>query len=342
MQAERTLTSRKLLDLEPHVLKNGSYDFESLSRDVAAAAIEVDRTKPTEQRVWRVRLYLTGEDQVLNWPNKTKDAREQYSVKNEFDKKETDAGIGIIDFLKTGEVGEMFTWISPPTEEFKYYDQARLQVGIIREKMGFKFIEYYGIPLKMNAENCIKLFYWLQEFSGGEAKQPKDSEELRGVIIDKIKASENQEWIDFWNEVVPELSSVWETIKSGQVGENTRNVLADARKSVRSVAVEIKRSIRNQDYPNLIYSGARIENLMINIGHKLQSDICGVLNIDILGSGIQIRLAVSSIDGKISLEVKQILCCTCPLCGQKVEAEIYNGMIHCPSCHQSRPWRNRN
>lgn len=27
---------------------------------------------------------------------------------------------------------------------------------------------------------------------------------------------------------------------------------------------------------------------------------------------------------------KQILCCTCPFCGKEVEAEIYDGEIHCP------------
>ncbi len=33
-----------------------------------------------------------------------------------------------------------------------------------------------------------------------------------------------------------------------------------------------------------------------------------------------------------------ILCCTCPFCNKKVEAEISDGRIHCPKCKESAPW----
>lgn len=37
---------------------------------------------------------------------------------------------------------------------------------------------------------------------------------------------------------------------------------------------------------------------------------------------------------------KKILCCTCPFCGNQVEAEISGGRIECPKCHESASWSN--
>jgi hypothetical protein len=39
---------------------------------------------------------------------------------------------------------------------------------------------------------------------------------------------------------------------------------------------------------------------------------------------------------------KKILCCTCPFCGQRVEAEIHNGKIHCPNCQKAVDWLDQN
>ncbi len=36
---------------------------------------------------------------------------------------------------------------------------------------------------------------------------------------------------------------------------------------------------------------------------------------------------------------KKILCCTCPFCKEKVEAEIKDGTITCPKCAKSAPWK---
>jgi len=37
---------------------------------------------------------------------------------------------------------------------------------------------------------------------------------------------------------------------------------------------------------------------------------------------------------------KKKLCCTCPKCHRKVEAEIYNGKIHCPKCKAEADWKD--
>ena len=37
---------------------------------------------------------------------------------------------------------------------------------------------------------------------------------------------------------------------------------------------------------------------------------------------------------------KRILCCTCPFCQEKVEAEISGGRISCPSCKKTAKWSN--
>ncbi len=38
---------------------------------------------------------------------------------------------------------------------------------------------------------------------------------------------------------------------------------------------------------------------------------------------------------------KEVLCCTCPFCGHRVEAEIYDGEIHCPrsTCRKKAPYK---
>lgn len=37
---------------------------------------------------------------------------------------------------------------------------------------------------------------------------------------------------------------------------------------------------------------------------------------------------------------KKTLCCTCPFCNQQVEAEIYDGKIHCPKCKKEVNWQS--
>jgi hypothetical protein len=34
-----------------------------------------------------------------------------------------------------------------------------------------------------------------------------------------------------------------------------------------------------------------------------------------------------------------LLYCTCPVCGQKVAADIYNNTITCPACNAQAPWK---
>ncbi len=44
--------------------------------------------------------------------------------------------------------------------------------------------------------------------------------------------------------------------------------------------------------------------------------------------------------GPRKIDEKRILCCECPFCHKKVEAEIYDGKIHCPKCKKEAVWSN--
>ena len=65
------------------------------------------------------------------------------------------------------------------------------------------------------------------------------------------------------------------------------------------------------------------ENLIHNMISNLQCDICSTNPKDII--------LPQHTQGRI-------LYCTCPLCRQKVGADIYEGSITCPACGPSVPW----
>ena len=281
--APQYIPQRKLLDLERYSHQK-TYDIQSLANDLAATAIEVDKTKKPENRVWRVRIYQAENDSFLNWPNKVKDVRDQYSTKSEFDAKETYAGLEILKFLDEENVNEMFAWISPPTPQIEFYDETRLQIGVIKEKMGFKFIEYYGIPINLDAQNCLNLFHFIQHHSRSDTKplNAKHPDELRSKIIRNVGCSSDSEnWINFWKSILPAYSSIWESIENGSIEKNMRKVRIDARESVKSEAENIKYAAHHSPQ-TLIYEGARIEMHMMAKGHKIVSSSCGVSNMDLI------------------------------------------------------------
>lgn len=208
--------------------------------------------------------------------------------------------------------------------------------------MGLKFVEYYGIPLKTDPQTCLNLFYWLQKLSIDNAQKPANPEGLRSIIIKKIRYSkENGHWTDFWQEVLPELSVVWEMIKNGEVGRNTRKVLAESTKSVKSQTPTIKRAVATMRTRDFIYAGAGVERQMARSDHNIISDLCGITNSDLLRqSSTYFVLSVStSENGEVVTKVKEIVkCVNCPSCHQTVDAEISDGEIRCLNCGAKKPY----
>lgn len=270
------ITERKLLDLSLYNDPQG-FNQKGLTADVAAAALEVDTTKPPSERTHRVLLAVVNGKNVINWPvNKQRDVKDQYSEKTEFDRREKEAGIAIREFLINGKVGECFAWISPPGGEYNY-DEARLEIGVIRQKMGFKILESYGIPLSLTPKECINIYSYLDEFSA-EVSNVKEVEDLRSNIV-RFTPPGVIHWLNFLSEEFPALNEVWISIKNGSVSERNRKAKAEAREKIAKVMPKLLRAKTEYDF---VYQGALIEQYMISRGYQVQSSACGRSNMELL------------------------------------------------------------
>lgn len=333
---------RKLLDISSHFDSSGVFNEKGLIADTAAVATEVDKTKRIEDRVHQILLALV-QDKVINWPvNKSKDVKYFYSDKTEFDKKESEAGLKIRELLIKGQVDDCFAWISPPGGPYNY-EESRLEVGFVMQKMGFKILRSWGIPVKLTPSECTYLFSFFEEFSNNLSQEISSPEDLRG-LISIFKTPQNEKLIDFLSHELPGLSKVWNAIKSGYVSEQNRKTKANARLEVKKISHKI--SLARSPH-ELIYIGAQIEAGMALRGFNITKNDCGISNTELLSqspfvfSGFATNRILGTVKAFNSSENvgTKILCCTCPFCNTKVEAEIYNGEIHCPNCKKSAPYK---
>lgn len=282
---------RKALNLQSYSNDSG-FNEKGLIADVAALATEVGADRNTEERV-HMTLEAKIKEHVVNFTvNKNRDVREMF----EYNSPESIAGKKIADVLLNDPEGSLFAWLSPKDGMYDY-DEARIRVGVVKMKMGFRILESYGIPVDFESQKMIDIFYRLQEFSDKEAQVPTVPDDLRDKIVVFKPADEKQNWLDFLGkkEVLPELETVWEAVKNGKVAEFNRKARKEARKEVQRVLKENK--IDTQLSENrAIKIGAQIERGMIGLGWNMTSKICGMLNSDmmivgILNGGISISLA---------------------------------------------------
>lgn len=317
------LIQRKALNLQSYSTYDG-FNERGLISDVGALATEVGKDRPTEERVFKT-LEAVVNGQIVNFPvNKQKDVREMF----ENDSPESTAGMKIAQFLLDEPEGTMFAWLSPKGGIYEY-EEARIRVGVVKRKIGFKILESYGIPVDFDNEKMVNIFYRLQEFSDKEPQSPTSPDDLRDKIV-IFSPSENNKnrtnWLDFLDlkEVLPELKIVWQAIKRGGVAEFNRRAKREAREEVENVLQknEVNIYLHEQDAVRI---GAQIERGMIDRGWGMVSMVCGMLNSDLLNQS-SLLLSVNVIGGRISIGIEMgKFVKNCGQCGKSINKVISKG-----------------
>lgn len=316
------LESRKAFALHRYKEVDG-FNKKGLERDTQALVVE------SSGEIHSFFLAVLPDGSVINPSiSKTKDVANFYAADSPQTRKEKDAGLKIRQSLLDEPENTVVAWISPPEGEFDY-KEGRFEIGRVRTLLGIKVLQSYGIPLKnIKPEYCERLFLMLEEFSAKPPHNINSPEDLRDKIISFIPPN-NSNWLNFLKGVFPELSEIFTKIQTGEVLHIHLKALKDAK-------AEVSKAFKGEKIPkgNLIYIGAQIERGMERRGWNLSGGTCGYLNSDMLN--LQNRGMFGMI--KVVSSEKEIKkCVECPFCHNTVDAEIYDGKIHCPKCKKSLP-----
>jgi hypothetical protein len=264
------LESRKAFDLSRYV-SDGDLNQKALERDTAALVIE------SSGEIHNFFLALLADGRVVNPSvSKTKDVARFYAIDSPQTLKEREAGLKVRQALINKPEGTLLVWISPPGGEFNY-EEGRFEIARIRNILGIKVLQSYGIPLQnVSPEYCEKLFLMLEEFSSDPAQNINSPEDLRNKIV-TFSSPDGSNWLNFLPTVFPELKPIFTKIKNGETHHLKMKAIKDSKKVV-------KKSLETKTYQNrdLIELGAGIERQMQSLGWNLKGRGCGVLNSDLL------------------------------------------------------------
>lgn len=207
-------------------------------------------------------------------------------------------------------------WFSPPY--LGRYPVSKIIISEISESYGTKVLFNRAVVLDRDANTLVRLANGLV----GESAFA-NPEELRETPI-----FPNQDEFAKWFEDLTAYTSQVEMIKS------SRDILIKLDTYVKISQLRLTYPIyeRNRAYEDL----RRVADSRGLIGEYVGS--CPTLVMTGLSTPFEKFLIYSSPMGE-----KRILCCTCPFCNKLVEAEIFDGKIHCPApprgCGKSAPWQ---
>lgn len=264
------LDSRKAFVLQRYVSTDG-FNHKGLERDTAALVLE------TSGEIHSFFLAVLPNGSVTNPAiSKTQDVSTFYAKDSPQTLKERKAGLKIRQALIDEPAGTLVAWISPPGGEFDY-EQGRFEIARVRELLGLKILQSYGISLKnVTPQYCQNLFWFLEEFSNKQSQNIISPEDLRDKIS-IFNSPDNSSWFTFLQQALPELSPIFEKIINGEVHRIKLKAIKDA-KEITSRAISDK-IVSKED---LVILGAQIERGMEEKGWNLESGVCGLLNGDLL------------------------------------------------------------
>lgn len=268
---ERILESRKAFALNRYKTEKG-FNTRGLERDTAALVIE------TGGFIHSFFLAVLPDGSVINpGINKTKDVESYYSDETLQTRDEKVAGLKIRQAVKDEPADTLVAWISPPGGEFDY-KEGRFEIGRVRELLGIKILQCYGIPMKeVTPDYCESLFLMLEEFSDKSSQNINSPDDLRDKIS-IFNSADNSFWLDFLSHALPEMSEIFAKIKDGEVHHLKMKAIKDAKEEIKKEFEDVEISKKN-----LISTGARIEWGMQSRGWDLSGGGCGYLNSDLIG-----------------------------------------------------------
>lgn len=305
---------RKALDLLRY-FHSGQFNYEGATRDVAAVSTEVGTDRPVVQRVHRT-LETISDHKVVNWPvDRERDVSEQFLP----NLPESIAGEKIRDMFLAEPAGTMFAWFSPSGGPYKY-DEGRLRIGVIKNKIGHKILESYGIPI-LDDSLMIPMINRLQEFSEKTALDLQNIEDIRDKVVVFSPPSTEENWLKFLANpcVLPEYQEIWKAIESGEIGRFNRKALRESRIGIKKAIPQEKVRIYMSEHEALLL-GSRIEQQMIAQGWNMISKVCGLMNSDILSGRLGLNLFVGIENNQVSVKTEWVWTngdCIAPDCGRK-------------------------
>lgn len=350
-------TERKLLNIGAYLQESGIQET-ALVTDIGATATETSQNLPYWERVHFFALTSLGPDWIIDATRGDADISTFYSDKTKHDKREKETGVRLAQTLYNYPEGSIAIHVSPQGGALNY-EEGRIQVAFNRRSEGIHFAESYGIPSPFDIQGHEYLGIRLSEYA--DVPQPKDPEELRDTVF-VLTLPENVNPWEFMKGILP-LENVWENIQSGEYIAETfrRREIAKEAADYAKKTVPTIRTERDQ-----IAYGAAAESYMNNNGFAISGSNCGASNTELLGmlynqSGYSYQSLyygyspIIDLYPRTSKETKivykdgryiEVLSCECPFCCQKVDAEIYDGKIHCtnPDCKKGLagvPWEKQ-
>ncbi len=239
-------------------------------------------------------------------------------------------------YLKKDKQIEGYTFRNNLTlSELQQLTHDQLDHGNIFNSESGQIKEMVSTVLRFDTETGIKgILDQIQKIKGSDILWTEKSAGKDWTTEEVFKRVSNTS--DIWetNQIVDSLinstSELLDSIEDLSDKEMSRLII-----SLGKIALQIRWISRTENMNSVTDSSGQIASLS-----KIpmnQSDYIIEAALAQKDEGCIFQLMASTPFGNVGLEVKK-LCCTCPFCQTKVEAEIKGGQIHCPNCHRSATW----
>ena len=208
------------------------------------------------------------------------------------------------DWAKDASEGTVI-WFSPPFPG--KYPVSKFIISEISYYKNIKILFNRNVVLDINANSLLNLANTLSD-----SFHTHNPEVLRATPIFP-KENELERWLV---SLSPQTNQV-EMMRNNHDIQKKMETYASVNDILQSINVA-----GDNIYPTL-YALAKEQGL---IGKSIGS--CGLSNMTSFEAILQNSITIK----------KDILECTCPVCGEKVNAPIRNGRVHCPECKSSAPY----
>lgn len=271
---------RKALDLTRYV-HDEVFNLQALNSDLAGLALEAGNGLSPVNRINYLRFEAQPEGKVTCPELDDRDITEHFSVKTEFDEKETSVGTQFKNKLLESPPRTTLVWFSPSGGP-ENYEHAEIGVGFNSIIGNTKIMDVYYLPSLSFTPNQMLLMSWrTAEFSNQNYRNLKIPSDLRETVIE-IPPQSNIESLDLLRELIP-LNGHWNAIESEQAKRNKVEALADTGQVISQIKPFLSPDLSRDEFLQI---GAQAEQLMSKIGRGISSGSCGILNSDLLSQNV--------------------------------------------------------
>jgi len=298
--------------------------------DLSALVIEAAPRARVEEAVTPV-VWQESPRGVVVWPEFSSQPIEDHlRWETEADILESEVTLKIKEMILSSRVPRLAVWINPPDKELGY-PQGRMVVGLIENGDGLRMMDSYTIRLDFEPEECLDLARSLFSLSD-KAEMVLSIDRVRATPI-AIDIPEGVLPLDFLAQLMPQLSRIWQAIRTGRVKEQRKRARRDASVVFREV---IEPNIGWMTNSRVVL-GAMAELEMIRRGWSIDSfsSGCGWLNLDRLSTispFVHTHWHLNSAGEIVSTATEVgVFCRNCPYCGKTINKVIRPG-FKCPGC----------